>query len=99
MKTIDMEQDYKKYIAVKKRVKKIKGFYFQVLFSIIIIPIIVLVNIKLIEPQFHWFWFGIFGILFSLLLGWLDSFGFEKLGFGKAWKERKIKELMNKNEF
>lgn len=84
----------KKYIKAQKRVKKIKGFYNHLMVMFVLIPFLILINLKL-TPDFHWFWWAIFGNLVGLFFHWLGVFGFNKLGFGKEWEERKIQEYMN----
>ena len=91
-----MEKDYtqdNKYKLVKKRVKKIKGFYTHLTVYCIVIPMIIFANLNF-EPHFHWFWFSLIGWGIGLLCHWLNVFGFKKIGFGKDWEEKKIKELM-----
>lgn len=83
------------YIKAKKRVDDIKGFYSHLIVYIVINPIIIFVNYTFV-PQFLWFWFTLLGWGLGLFFHWLGVFGFQMLGFGKDWEERKIKELMNK---
>lgn len=105
-----MEQNFIKkqnYIRAKKRVKDIKGFYIHlivyVLVNLFISGIIIfgltqsgdtfgeaLTNFGTYSTAFFW---GI-GMFFH----WLGVFGFKSLGFGKDWEERKIKELMEKDD-
>ena len=92
-----MEENYlfeKKYIKAQNRVKKIKGFYNHLMVMIVLIPFLIFINLKL-TPDFHWFWWAILGNLVGLFFHWLGVFGFNKLGFGKDWEERKIQEYMN----
>ncbi|MCG1036685.1 2TM domain-containing protein [Polaribacter sargassicola] len=105
-----MERDFRQeqsYIKAKKRVKKIKGFYIHlivyVLVNIFISGIIVFglmqsgYNFKDALTNFGvystWLFWGI-GMIFH----WLGVFGFKSLGFGTEWEERKIKEMMEKDE-
>lgn len=82
------------FIKAKEKVKKIKGFYIHLFITILAIPVVVFINLKLVS-QFHWFWFAVGGMTFSVVMHWVTVFGFEKLGFGREWEERKIKEFMN----
>ena len=83
-----------RYYKAQKRVKDIKGFYTHLTIYCIIIPIIIFVNLKY-EPHFHWFWFSLLGWGIGLFVHWLNIFGFQILGIGKNWEDKKIKEFMN----
>lgn len=95
------------YIRAKKRVKEIKGFYIHlivyVLINIFLSGIIIyglmqsgdsfgeaITNFGTYSTAFFW---GI-GMFFH----WLGVFGFKSLGLGKDWEDRKIKELMDKDD-
>ncbi|MGB0880515.1 MAG: 2TM domain-containing protein [Polaribacter sp.] len=91
-----METEYLKeqqYIKIKKRVKEIKAFYIQLFLYIGIMPIIIITNL-LFSPGFHFFWFALLGWGIGVFFHWLAVFGFKKIGFGKDWEEKKIKELL-----
>lgn len=93
-----MELDFieqQRYLKTKKRVKRIKGFYAHLSIYCLVIPIIIFVNLKY-EPHFHWFWFSALGWVTGLFFHWLSVFGFNLVGFGKDWEEKKIKEFMKK---
>lgn len=81
------------YIKAKKRVKDIKGFYSHFTVYCIVIPVIIFINLKF-EPHFHWFWFSALGWGLGLFSHWLRVFGFNLLGLGKNWEEKKIREIM-----
>ena len=81
------------YIKAKKREKEIKGCYIHFSLYVLIMPIIITVNL-LFSPGFHWFWFSLLGWGVGVFFHWMAVFGFRKIGFGKDWEERKIKELM-----
>jgi hypothetical protein len=92
-----MESNYKKeqlFLRAKKQVEKIKGFYVHLTVYCLVIPTIIFINLKFV-PQFHWFWFSLIGWGFGLFFHWLNVFGFNLLGFGKNWEDRKINEFMN----
>lgn len=94
------------YLRAQKRVKQIKGFYTHlivyILVNIFISGTIIFgmtqsgESFKEISNNFGvystWIFWGI-----GLFFHWLGVFGFSMLGFGKDWEDRKIKELMNKN--
>ena len=83
-----------KYIKAKNRVQKVKGFYTHLTIYCIVMPIIIFANLNF-EPHFHWFWFSLIGWGIGLFSHWLNVFGFSKIGLGKEWENRKIKEMMN----
>ena len=94
-----MQQDYTQqqlYIKAQKRVKEIKGFYTHFAIYCLVIPVIIFVNLTFV-PEFHWFWFSVFGWGLGIFFHWLAVFGFHLIGFGKNWEEKKIKEFMNEN--
>lgn len=92
---MELEENIKYSIAIK-RVKKIKGFYTHLGVYCTIIPIIIFVNLTF-EPHFHWFWFSTLGWGIGLTCHWFTVFGFKLLGIHNNWEERKIKELMEKD--
>ncbi len=83
-----------KYIKAKSRVQKVKGFYTHLTIYFIVMPLIIFTNLNF-EPHFHWFWFSLIGWGIGLFTHWLNVFGFSKIGLGKEWEDRKIKEMMN----
>ena len=95
------------FIRAKKRVKAIKGFYVHLIVYIIInIVISGIIIFGLIKSDYSfkdslsnfgvystWIFWGI-GMVFH----WLGVFGFKSLGLGDDWEEKKIKELMDKEQ-
>lgn len=93
------------YIKAKKRVKDIKGFYVHLIVYVVVnimISGIIVYGLTVSGDSFSetfsnfgvystWLFWGI-GMFFH----WLGVFGFKSLGLGKDWEERKIKELMEK---
>jgi hypothetical protein len=87
-----------KYLKAKKKVNDIRGFYIHAIIYVIIIPVIIYINLEFV-PNYHWFWYSLIGMGLGLIFHWLGVFGFEKLGLGKGWEEKKIKELMEKEDY
>ena len=105
-----MEKEFLKeqqYLNAKKKVKEIRGFYSRfliyVLINIFISGIIIFGltysdNSSLLESLTNfgvystWLFWGI-GIFFH----WLSVFGFKNL-LGSSWEEKKIRELMKKED-
>ena len=95
-----MEIKYNKeiqYLNAQKKVKEIKGFYSHVTVMFFLLPFLVFVNLKL-TPNYHWFWWALFGNLWGLFFHWLKVLGLSSIGFGKAWEQKKIDEYIKKNK-
>lgn len=78
------------YVRAKERVDKLKGFYGNLISYCCVIPILILINLS--TSSFQWFWFP--------MLGWglgLSFHAFETFGYGKSWEEKKIQEILNKD--
>lgn len=78
------------YIKAKERVEKLKGFYGNLISYCCVIPILILINLN--TSSFQWFWFP--------MLGWglgLSFHAFETFGYGKSWEEKKIQQILNKD--
>ena len=102
----NLEQEHS-YLKAKKRVKAIKGFYIHlsvyVIINIFLSGIIIFGLIKSgdnfsdVFSNFGvystWIFWGI-----GLFFHWLGVFGFQSLGLGKDWEEKKIKELMKRED-
>ncbi len=85
------------YLKAKKQVKVIKGFYIHFFLFCLTMPIIIYVNLTFV-PHFHWFWFSLLGWGISVFLHWMLVFGKNIFGFGNDWEEKKIKEIMQKEQ-
>jgi hypothetical protein len=106
-----MKSDFLKedsYIRAKKKVKVIKGFYIHLLVYFLVnlfISGIIIFGLTRDDNYYFvdslsnfgvystWIFWGI-----GLFFHWLGVFGFKSLGFGKEWEERKIKEMMEKDD-
>ena len=80
------------FTRAKKRVQALKGFYGNLTSYCIIIPVLIVVNVSF-SPDFHWFWFSVFGWGIGLAVH-----AFSVFGYGYNWEERKIQELLNKEK-
>jgi len=90
MKTSNAFNENTAYIRAKERVEKLKGFYGNLLAYCFVIPILIIINLNS-NSTFQWFWFP--------MLGWgmgLTFHAFETFGYGKSWEEKKIQEIVNK---
>ena len=80
------------YYKAKKRVEELKGFYGNLISYCIVIPILVFINLRF-SPQFQWFWFSAGGWGFGLTMH-----AFKVFGYSSNWEERKIQEILRKEE-
>lgn len=80
------------YYRAKKRVEQLKGFYGNLISYCCVIPILIFVNLTY-SPQFQWFWFSAAGWGFGLLMH-----AFKVFGYSSNWEERKIQEILRKEE-
>lgn len=94
MKTYYTEEN--KYIKAKKKVDNLKGFYSNLLSYCLIIPFLIFVNL-LTSPNHLWFWWPMLGWGIGIIFHAFGVFN-HKIGLGKDWEDRKIKEFMDKNK-
>ena len=83
-----------KYVNAVERVEKLKEFYQNLASYCIIIPFLIFINLRF-SPQFYWFWFPAFGWGIGLFFHFLEVNNYN-IFLGRNWEERKIKELMDK---
>jgi len=86
----------KRYQKAKERVEAIKGFYGNLLSYCLVIPFLVWLNFR--STSFPWAIFPALGWGFGLFMHGMEAFGYNPL-WGKNWEEKKIKELMENDEF
>lgn len=92
METKQFYNEQDAYNRAKKRVEDIKGFYGNLVSYCVVIPFLILVNYKT-SWNYQWFWFP--------MLGWgmgVIFHAFGVFGYGKAWEERKIREILDKEQ-
>lgn len=80
------------YFKAKQRVKEIKEFYGNLISYCVVIPFLIFINYYT-AWGFKWFWFPLFGWGIGLTIH-----AFSVFGYGTDWEERKIKELMEKDQ-
>lgn len=79
------------YLRARDRVEKLKGFYGNLISYCVVIPVLIIVNLN--TSKFQWFWFPMLGWGMGLTFHALETFG-----YGKSWEERKIKEILEKED-
>jgi sensor histidine kinase YesM len=80
------------YYRAKKRVEELKGFYGNLISYCCVIPLLIFINLTY-SPQFQWFWFSAAGWGFGLIMHALKVFG-----YSSNWEERKIKEILQRED-
>lgn len=80
------------YYRAKKRVEQLKGFYANLISYCCVIPFLIFINLTF-SPQFQWFWFSAAGWGFGLLMH-----AFKVFGYSSNWEERKIQEILRKED-
>jgi hypothetical protein len=91
----DTDFDYNEntaYYRAKKRIEELKGFYANLIAYCCIIPFLIYINLTF-SPEFHWFWFSAGGWGFGLVMH-----AFKVFGYSSNWEERKIQEILRKEE-
>ena len=94
MYTDDLENS--KYVRAVKRVEKLKEFYQNIASYCIVIPFLIFINLRF-SPGFHWFWFPMFGWGIGLTFHFLEVNNYNVF-LGKNWEEKKIEQLMKKQQ-
>jgi sensor histidine kinase YesM len=80
------------YYRAKKRVEELKGFYGNLISYCFVIPFLIFINLRF-SPHFQWFWFSAAGWGFGLVMH-----AFKVFGYSSNWEERKIQEILNKED-
>lgn len=92
---MEMSAEYtdeaKAYYRAKKRVEELKGFYGNIISYCCVIPFLVFINLKF-SPGFQWFWFSALGWGFGVAMH-----AFKVFGYSSDWEERKIREILEKD--
>ena len=94
MYTDDLENS--KYVRAVKRVEKLKEFYQNLASYCIVIPFLIFINLRF-SPGFYWFWFPMFGWGIGLTFHFLEVNNYNVF-LGKNWEEKKIEQLMKKQQ-
>ena len=86
----------KRYQKAKEKVEAIKGFYGNLLAYMIVIPALAWLNYQ--TTSFPWVVFPMLGWGLGVLLHGMEVYGYNPL-WGKRWEERKLRELMENEDF
>ncbi len=83
----------KKYKLAKKRVEDLKGFYIHFFIYLVCVPGFIVLNIM--STSFPWAFFPILGWGIGVGSHAAETFNYHPF-FGKNWEERKIRDIMDK---
>ena len=89
METQSIFNENTSYIKAKERVEKLKGFYGNLISYCCVIPVLIFINLG--SGGFQWFWFPMMGWGMGVCFHAFDTFG-----YGKSWEDKKIQEILNK---
>lgn len=95
MKTQETYISGKKYDRAKKKVEELKGFYIHFTIYLIMVPVFIYLNFR--STSFPWAIFPILGWGMGVTGHAMEVFNYNPF-LGKNWEERKIRELMNKDD-
>ncbi|MBI4766418.1 MAG: 2TM domain-containing protein [Deltaproteobacteria bacterium] len=84
-----------KYEEARARVRELKHFYRNLTTYIMVNILLIIINLITNPGKLWFFWVTVFWGFFILLHG-LRVFVFKGKFLGKAWEEKKIKEIMEK---
>ena len=86
----EYSDEAKAYYRAKKRVEELKGFYGNVISYCCVMPFLIFINLRY-SPGFQWFWFSALGWGFGVVMH-----AFKVYGYSSNWEERKIREILEK---
>lgn len=95
MKTQETYISGKKYELAKKQVEELKGFYIHFTIYLIMVPVFIWLNFR--STGFPWAIFPIVGWGAGVTGHAMEVFNYNPF-LGKNWEDRKIKELMDKDD-
>lgn len=88
-------EDIEKYKRAKERVVELKGFYLHLIVYGLVNLSMFIYNL-VVSPDYYWFVWPMVGWGIGLSIHALSVFLRGKI-FGKGWEDKKIQELMNKD--
>lgn len=97
--TLPKQEEYikdKRYQKAKEKVEAIKGFYGNLASYALVIPLLFWINSR--TTDFPWAIFPALGWGFGVVMHGLEAYGYNPM-FGKRWEEKKIRELMERDDF
>ncbi|WP_428228775.1 2TM domain-containing protein [Flavobacterium sp.] len=86
--------DAERYYQAQKKVEEIKKFYQHLTVYLLCNPIVIVVNI-MTSPGYLWFIWSLMGWGIAIVLHGFKAFEYSPF-FNKEWEERKIREILEK---
>ncbi|MDK2915964.1 MAG: hypothetical protein PWR25_521 [Euryarchaeota archaeon] len=88
--------EQERYARARRKVDDIRGFYTHLAIFIIVNVFLFILNMVISPGAFWFYWVTIFwGV--GLAVHALDTYGSGRF-FGRDWEERKIREIMEREE-
>ncbi len=94
---MELEDKESKYMRAKDRVREMKKFYTSLGFYVVFIGFLAALNYYTNEFRYMWFLWAAFGWGIGLIFQALKAFNWAPF-MNKDWEDRKIKELMDKDD-
>lgn len=96
VETQETHIEEKRYLKAKERVEQIKGFYGNLIAYCLVIPFLWYINYR--TTNFLWAIFPTLGWGIGLFFHGMEAFGYNPF-LGRRWEEKKIRQLMEKEDF
>jgi hypothetical protein len=90
------QNNIEKYLAAKKQVREIKGFYGNLILYILVNLFLLFINLKY-SPDDIWFFWPMIGWGIGVAFHGMKVFNYMPF-LGKDWENRKISEYMKEEE-
>lgn len=94
---MDFENKENKYLRAKERVAEMKKFYTSLMFYVVFIAFLAALNYYTNGWSYMWFLWAAFGWGIGLIFQAGKAFRWAPF-MSKDWEEKKIKEIMEKEE-
>lgn len=89
--------DEQAYRSAQERVRALRGFYSHLVTYVVVNVVFVIINLVTSPGQLWFYWITLFwGI--GLVFHAFDVFTIRGKYLGKEWEERKVKEMMEKEQ-
>ncbi len=86
-------EDKNPYVKAKKRVKQLRDLYYHIIAYVFLVPFWIFINYKTYW-EFKWFWIPVVAMGGSIIVHALMVYK-----FNNNWEERKMKELIEQDNF
>lgn len=94
---MDLENRENRYLRAKERVREMKKFYSNLMFFVLFIGFLAGLNYYTNGWSYMWFLWAAFGWGIGLIFQAAKAFNWSPF-MRKGWEERKIKEIMEKED-